>query len=158
MIDENGSFRDPAGKIYYEDNRVLRKLTTLGIERFLKLENTNIISKSIKKGFFAFFQISAMPACTIPGCKSGYATQSDGKKFMSFQLPKSAEMKEKWISKIYRDDFFPTKNTIICSKHFLEEDFVPDYENLTTKGKEKSFLVFLKVSHFEIFSRIRNEK
>ena len=85
-----------------------------------------------------------MPACTIPGCKSGYATQSDGKKYMSFQLPKSEEMKEKWISRIYREDFIPTKNTIICSKHFLEEDFVPDYENLTTKGKTKSEMMFLE--------------
>jgi ribosomal protein L11 methylase PrmA len=51
MIDENGSFRDPAGKIYYEDNRVFRKLTALGTERFLELQNINIISKSIEKGF-----------------------------------------------------------------------------------------------------------
>ena len=51
MIDENGSFRDPAGKIYYEDDRVFRKLTALGTERFLELQNINIISKSIEKGF-----------------------------------------------------------------------------------------------------------
>ena len=30
MIHENGSFRDPAGKIYYKNNRVFRKLTALG--------------------------------------------------------------------------------------------------------------------------------
>jgi ribosomal protein L11 methylase PrmA len=51
MIDEKGSFRDPAGKIYYENNRIFRKLTALGIERFLKLQESNIISKSIQKGF-----------------------------------------------------------------------------------------------------------
>lgn len=51
MIDEKGSFRDPAGKIYYENNRILRKLTTLGSERFSKLKESNIISKSIQKGF-----------------------------------------------------------------------------------------------------------
>ena len=51
MIDEKGSFRDPAGKIYYKNDRVFRKLTTLGINRFLELEQSDIISKSIKKGF-----------------------------------------------------------------------------------------------------------
>ena len=51
MIDEKGSFRDPAGKIYYENNRIFRKLTAIGIERFLKLKASNIISKSIQKGF-----------------------------------------------------------------------------------------------------------
>ena len=51
MIDEKGSFRDPAGKIYYENNRIFRKLTTLGVERFSKLKESNIISKSIQKGF-----------------------------------------------------------------------------------------------------------
>ena len=84
-----------------------------------------------------------MPACSIPGCKSGYATQSDGKKYMSFQLPKSEEMKEIWISKIYRDNFESSKNTIVCSRHFLEDDFVPDCENLTTKvGSFQDFFFF----------------
>jgi ribosomal protein L11 methylase PrmA len=51
MIDENGSFRDPAGKIYYEKNRVFRKLTPLGIKRFSDLRDGDIILKSIEKGF-----------------------------------------------------------------------------------------------------------
>lgn len=51
MIHEKGSFRDPAGKIYYSNNRVFRKLSTLGIERFLALKESGIISQSIKEGF-----------------------------------------------------------------------------------------------------------
>ena len=51
MIYEKGSFRDPAGKIYYNDNRVFRKLSTLGVNRFLKLKESGIISKSIKEGY-----------------------------------------------------------------------------------------------------------
>tara|TARA_B110000008_G_C16718277_1_gene463666 strand:- start:136 stop:255 length:120 start_codon:yes stop_codon:yes gene_type:complete len=38
MIDEKGSFKDPDGKINYENSRVFRKLTAYGIERFLKLK------------------------------------------------------------------------------------------------------------------------
>ena len=51
MIDEKGSFRDPAGKIYYKDNRVFRKLTEQGVERFSALKKIGIIEKSIDKGF-----------------------------------------------------------------------------------------------------------
>ena len=32
MIEEKGSFRDPAGKIYYKDNRVFRKLSVEGVK------------------------------------------------------------------------------------------------------------------------------
>ncbi len=51
MIIDNGSFRDPAGRVYYKENKVLRKLYPLGIERYNKLEEKNIITKSIEKGF-----------------------------------------------------------------------------------------------------------
>ena len=51
MIHEKGSFRDPAGKIYYKNNRVFRKLSSIGVERFLALKESGIISQSIKEGF-----------------------------------------------------------------------------------------------------------
>ena len=49
MIHEKGSFRDPAGKIYYKNNRVFRKLSSIGVERFLALKESGIISQSIKE-------------------------------------------------------------------------------------------------------------
>jgi hypothetical protein len=51
MIYEDGSFRDPAGKIYYKNNRIFRKLTAIGITRFLPLKENSIILRSIEKGF-----------------------------------------------------------------------------------------------------------
>ena len=96
-----------------------------------------------------------MPACSIPGCKSGYATQSDGKKYMSFQLPKSEEMKAIWISKIYRENFEPSKNTIVCSRHFLEDDFVPDCENLTTKVCSFQDSFFFKYANLSKYFSIK---
>jgi ribosomal protein L11 methylase PrmA len=51
MIIENGSFRDPAGRIYYKNNKVFRKLSALGVERYSKLDEANIIDKSIENGF-----------------------------------------------------------------------------------------------------------
>ena len=43
MIEEKGSFRDPAGKIYYKDNRVFRKLSVEGVKRFQELKDSDII-------------------------------------------------------------------------------------------------------------------
>ena len=51
MIEEKGSFRDPAGKIYYKDNRVFRKLSVEGVKRFQELKDSDIITLSIKEGF-----------------------------------------------------------------------------------------------------------
>ena len=51
MIDEKGSFRDPAGKIFYKENRVFRRLSSMGAERYLALKESGIITHSISKGF-----------------------------------------------------------------------------------------------------------
>lgn len=51
MIEEKGSFRDPAGKIYYKDNRVFRRLNKDGIKRFLPLKECGVIKQSIKEGY-----------------------------------------------------------------------------------------------------------
>ena len=49
MIEEKGSFRDPAGKIFYKENRVLRKVTREGLKRIKFLNENDIIAKSIEK-------------------------------------------------------------------------------------------------------------
>ena len=51
MIEETGSFRDPAGKIFYHKNKVLRKLSASGKERFDFLIKEKILNKSIEKNF-----------------------------------------------------------------------------------------------------------
>ena len=51
MIEEKGSFRDPAGKIFYSDEKVFRKVNKDGIDRLKFILENNIISKSIEKEF-----------------------------------------------------------------------------------------------------------
>ena len=48
---EPGSFRDPAGKIFYYNNKVFRILDFEGEKRFKFLEENNILKESIKKNF-----------------------------------------------------------------------------------------------------------
>ena len=51
MIEEKGSFRDPAGKIFYHKNKVYRKLSNLGKERLKFILEENILEESIKNSF-----------------------------------------------------------------------------------------------------------
>ena len=51
MIEEKGSFRDPAGKIFYHKNKVYRKLNKLGKKRLNFILEKNILEESIKNNY-----------------------------------------------------------------------------------------------------------
>ena len=48
---EPGSFRDPAGKIFYKNGKVYRKLSETGAKRFDYLKKDNLLEELIKKEF-----------------------------------------------------------------------------------------------------------
>jgi len=51
---EHGSFRDPAGKIFYRKDGVYRELSESGIKRFTFLKKDNLINDLIKEKFLIF--------------------------------------------------------------------------------------------------------
>ena len=51
MIEESGSFRDPAGSIFYVNERIFRKINKFGENRLNFLEKENILQKSIEKNY-----------------------------------------------------------------------------------------------------------
>ena len=51
MIEERGSFRDPAGKIFYINEKVFRKITIDGQARIDFLSKNNLLKESIDKKF-----------------------------------------------------------------------------------------------------------
>ena len=57
MIEESGSFRDPAGTIFYIDNRIFRRINNVGIDRVTYLEKEKILNESIKN-IYIFFPLS----------------------------------------------------------------------------------------------------
>ena len=66
-----------------------------------------------------------MPNCSVVDCD--YKKQEKGQ-YQSFALPKDPDLKAKWVQKLQRDGVTPakvTENTVICSRHFAEEDFDP---------------------------------
>ena len=48
---ELGSFRDPAGKIFYKENKVFRYVTTQGQKKYEYIKSSGILNDSIKDGY-----------------------------------------------------------------------------------------------------------
>ena len=93
---------------------------------------------SFKITIFVIFS-GKMPYCAIAGCNTGNARIPDVNHFQCFNLPKSEDIKEKWLEKIKlnRSDFAPSSHTVICEKHFRRYDFISDTQNLDRRGKTK---------------------
>lgn len=47
MIEKKGSFRDLAGKVFYFEDRIFRKLNSYGEGRFQVISQNNILDQSI---------------------------------------------------------------------------------------------------------------
>jgi THAP domain-containing protein 1/3 len=67
--------------------------------------------------------------CIAFDCKTGYAKQDGGSddnniKPTLHSFPKDKVVFDKWIKALSRKDFIPSRNSRVCSKHFLPSDFV----------------------------------
>ena len=51
LIFEKGSYRDPAGKVFYHKESVYRALTKEGAKRFNEIKDRGIIDEAISKEF-----------------------------------------------------------------------------------------------------------
>ncbi|XP_076282066.1 uncharacterized protein LOC143209798 [Lasioglossum baleicum] len=58
--------------------------------------------------------------CCVPKCNSNYATC--GAKYTPvFRFPQDENLKRKWIQNINREDWVPSKWSVVCAKHFPED-------------------------------------
>lgn len=56
--------------------------------------------------------------CADPDCKSRYASE----KVVTFLFPRDTVRRSLWISNVPRKNFAPSKNSVLCEKHFLVSD------------------------------------
>ncbi|CAN8018502.1 unnamed protein product [Ixodes persulcatus] len=62
-----------------------------------------------------------MPGCCCaPNCNSNYVS---GPKVRVYRFPSDAERRTAWTKAIPREDFVPTKYSVVCEKHFSPGDF-----------------------------------
>ena len=74
-----------------------------------------------------------MPNCSVYGCVS-----EKNEKVQTFCLPKSKNLRNKWLEQLNRKNFTPNdKTTRFCIKHFPEYMFVDPSQNLGYRGKPK---------------------
>ncbi|XP_065219679.1 THAP domain-containing protein 3-like [Planococcus citri] len=60
--------------------------------------------------------------CCMPECKSNYRGTPYVKVFSFPNAEKYPEVHRKWIKKVSRKDWAPTKNSVICINHFHSSD------------------------------------
>ena len=57
------------------------------------------------------------------------------------KFPPDASVKSEWLRRINRKDFHPTKNSRVCSKHFVECDFI---DSNASRAKKKGACLNIK--------------
>lgn len=64
--------------------------------------------------------------CCVPGCKSNYNStlKAGGSMVSTFGFPKDGILKGKWLKAIPRDNWSPSKYSVVCSIHFPENDII----------------------------------
>ena len=81
-----------------------------------------------------------MPTCIVFGCMSGGGKSkidaSGDQDYPTRPLPKSEELRRKWLESINRMELMNSDKARVCFKHFRPDDFVPDSENIDKRGRK----------------------
>lgn len=90
--------------------------------------------------------------CCVPDCRSNYNSIKGEHVITTFKFPKEETLKNKWISVIRRPDFTPSSSSVVCIKHFDDDDIIRYH---TSNGKiiTESPLKYLKIKT-DAFPRI----
>lgn len=76
-----------------------------------------------------------MPSCAAIGCTNRPSKNLPGITFHRF--PRKKEIREAWIKALRREKYIPSNTAVVCSEHFIEEDF-DRTSCLKTRIKENS--------------------
>ncbi|XP_035826119.1 uncharacterized protein LOC118477835 [Aplysia californica] len=59
--------------------------------------------------------------CCVPGCNTNYDSSVNNERVSVFTFPSDPDRRRLWQHKIPRKDFIPTKQSVVCAKHFTED-------------------------------------
>ncbi|CAG4915114.1 unnamed protein product [Colias eurytheme] len=92
-----------------------------------------------------------MPNCAVINCRNSTTVSGRVNEDVSFhRFPRNPNIKEKWIEATGHNNWFPTKFSTICSKHFSESSFV--------KGKKLRLLIKTAYPTIDILKTITDEE
>ena len=78
-----------------------------------------------------------MPGCCVFNCTSGYPSNKEKVRLLSFPPKTSVKTRKAWIEAVNRKDYNITTTSKICEKHFKATDFVPKELNVDRHNKPK---------------------
>ena len=61
--------------------------------------------------------------CSVPNCKSGYATNTSKTKISFHSFPPDPDLRNVWKINVGRPNWEPGPHTSVCSLHFRESDY-----------------------------------
>ena len=69
--------------------------------------------------------------CIAPGCRTGYIAESNHIKISVYRFPVEKELRrQRWIQRVPRQNWIPTKNSVLCENHFLMTTLVAEETNV----------------------------
>ena len=74
--------------------------------------------------------------CVAPGCTSGYTSAGKNDCAM-FRFPKNEQLNKIWIARVPRHSWKPSKNAVLCERHFVSDDFLPERVDTNVSRKKK---------------------
>jgi len=77
-----------------------------------------------------------MPVCAVATCKNQYKNS----KYIVHSFPKNYTVKQKWVAACKRKDKITSKQPVVCSQHFLDEDYERGLQHELLPSRRKSYL------------------
>lgn len=76
--------------------------------------------------------------CSAVGCKSGYSNETTDSTVSFHRFPiKNSELLKQWSRRLNREEFTPSKYSVLCSLHFTANDFVEESSDTNVDRKKK---------------------
>ena len=100
-----------------------------------------------------------MPNCKVKGCSTG-AGLYKGPKHQFFQFPTTEPTLSEWKNRLGFPDLATDRVKMhVCAKHFIEEAFIPDEENVDSRGRKRERRQLKPLSYPTLFlepKKVRN--
>ena len=75
--------------------------------------------------------------CSVPKCLTGSSQDQSTEKISEHKIPTDHSILNEWMNAILRKDLTPSCHSIVCSRHFNEEDFVTNTWDSDDRRKRK---------------------
>jgi hypothetical protein len=78
--------------------------------------------------------------CCVPCCESNYCSTKETQGYISvFRFPSNPQLFNKWVKSIPRENWAPSKRSVVCIKHFEPHFILTSYHYPTASGQTQTY-------------------